>query len=221
MRKKLEAHERRLLREEAGRLLSDFLFAWRICLWESHVFLPEEETHFQMEIIRPLQEDRERQRRKNPSGRKRKLTRKERQERKEAGELYISFCNILTTTAKKKIPSSSDLQPLADALNRTIESLDFYGGDAPGGGPYAASKVDTIRAIGDMLLRYLNVTHRCGPAHALCVVCGGLMTAGRGGKKVCSPACRSSKYFSYAARKDYRKRLGESRKALGKTANRR
>lgn len=207
------------------------LLYWWIAFQDLYRFHPEAaKQHFKTEIQKPLQRAMERERKRNPRA-DRKPTRKEERELRKDKTFHDAFCNILVAAAEGKHPVHpfrdgqgwdrqfdrypKDILLLIKALNRPICSLGFKAPPSPLGaddGPYGPVIVDGIRRIGEMLLLYLNVIYKSGPVHALCEVCGGLMTAGRGGKRVCSPECRGRKW-DYPARKPYLEKSRAKRKA--------
>ena len=110
----------------------------------------------------------------------------------------------------------SELRKLSHALNRPIEWIGFrpggkslFGGD----GPWRPDRAERIRAAAELLVNYLNLIYRCGPVHAVCKGCGGLMMTAPGKpKRYCMRQCR---WRSDDERKKYfREKQRDRRKAL-------
>lgn len=186
-----------LMRQNVAELLESFLHT----MWLFNP--PDRDRHFKTEFRRIWERAK---RKRSPLYDKRRLKLippEQYREEEENKIIHDSFLNILLATARNEVPAERDLRQLTKGLNRDVERVRFFPDrHAPtGDGPYMPSELNAIRAGAELLLRYLNLTHRCGLAHGVCEVCGGLMTKGRGGKKVCSPECRD-KRWSYGERKN-------------------
>jgi hypothetical protein len=187
---------KRQLREDARDLLEKFIYCvWVYSPWfRSRHFKPQIQKFWDMGL-EPNEEEWRASLIKPSQG-----TDKDDLDLDKELECSDSFFRILLAVQKEGLSAEdiigieNDLLNLTLALNQKIGPIEFrprknriFGGE----GPWGPANADRIRAGADLLLRYLNRVYKCGPVHAVCEGCAGLMTTAPGKpKKYCTPQCR-------------------------------